>query len=89
MNEKTVWRKARKKPVIVEFREVKGEVEKIETREGVLYAFPEVDFIIRGVDGEGVLYAFPEVDFIIRGVDGEIYPIKKEIFFKTYEVIEE
>jgi len=70
MNEKTVWRKARKKPVIVEFREVKGEVEKIETR-------------------EGVLYAFPEVDFIIRGVDGEIYPIKKEIFFKTYEVIEE
>lgn len=70
MSEKVVWRKARKKPVIIEFREVKGEVEKIKTR-------------------EEVLLATPEEDFIIRGVEGEIYPIKKEIFYKTYEVIEE
>jgi len=70
MNEKNVWRKAKKKPVIVEFREVRGEVEKIWTR-------------------EGMVYAFPETDFIIRGVDGEIYPIKKEIFYKTYEIIGE
>jgi len=70
MSEKVVWRKARKKPVIVEFREVKGEVEKIWTR-------------------EGMIYAFPETDFIIRGVEGEVYPIKKEIFYKTYEIIED
>ncbi|RLC88063.1 MAG: hypothetical protein DRJ03_04135 [Chloroflexi bacterium] len=70
MSEKVVWRKARKKPVIVEFRKVKGEVEKIWTR-------------------EGMIYAFPETDFIIRGVEGEIYPIKKEIFYKTYEIIGE
>jgi len=25
----------------------------------------------------------------LRGVDGEIYPIKKSIFYRTYEVIEE
>lgn len=28
-------------------------------------------------------------DFIIKGVHGELYPIKKEIFEKTYEIIEE
>jgi len=62
-----MWFKARKKPVIVEYRFV-NEKEEIQTREGVLYAYP----------GE---------DFIIRGVDGEIYPIKKDVFFRTYEVI--
>jgi len=68
MSKKTVWRKAIKKPIIIEFREVKGEVEKIKTE-------------------EGILLAIPEEDFIIRGVNGEIYPIKKEIFYKTYEVL--
>ena len=64
-----IWRKARKKPIVVEFREVDGE-EQIETR-------------------EGVLIAKQNEDYIIRGVDGEIYPIKKSIFYHTYEVIEE
>jgi len=64
------WRKARKKPVIVEFREVHGKMEIIPTREGNLFA----------VKGR---------DYIIRGVEGEIYPIAKDIFEKTYEVIED
>jgi len=63
------WRKARKKPVIVEFREVHGEKEVIKTREGKLI----------GYKGK---------DFIIRGVEGEIYPISKEIFAETYEIVE-
>ena len=67
--DKHIWRKARKKPIVVEFREVDGK-EQIETR-------------------EGVLTAKQEEDYIIRGVDGEIYPIKKSIFYRTYEVIEE
>lgn len=46
------WRQARKLPVPVEYREVRGEKEKIHTREGVLYAYSGADFIIRGVDGE-------------------------------------
>lgn len=37
---------------------------------------------------EGKLYAHRNVDFIIKGVDGELYPIKKDIFSRTYEVIE-
>ena len=64
-----IWRKARKKPIVVEFREVDGK-EQIETQ-------------------EGVLIAKQNEDYIIRGVDGEIYPIKKSIFYHTYEVIEE
>jgi hypothetical protein len=27
-------------------------------------------------------------DFIIEGVGGELYPCKPDIFFKTYEVVE-
>jgi hypothetical protein len=64
-----LWKKARKKPVIVHYREVMGDVEKILTREGSLY----------GYQGK---------DYIIRGVKGELYPIKKEIFEETYDVIE-
>ena len=71
----TEWKKARKKPVIVEFREVEptgasDSCECIETR-------------------EGRLYGYVDQDFIIRGVRGEIYPIKKDIFYETYELIEE
>lgn len=28
-------------------------------------------------------------DYIVQGIDGEIYPVKKEIFEKTYERVEE
>ncbi len=48
----TEWKKARKKPVVIEFREVVGEREIIETREGKLTAIRGRDFIIRGVEGE-------------------------------------
>ncbi len=84
----SVWKKARKKPVIVEFREVQPKMimingngsattvnlfaERIETMEGTLFAKPDEDFIIRGISRKG-----------------EIYPIKKDIFYKTYEVIED
>ena len=30
----------------------------------------------------------PETHFIMRGVKGEVYPIRKDIFEETYEVIE-
>jgi len=70
MTEKNIWRKARKKPEIVEFREVEGDVKRIWTK-------------------EGMRYAHPEIHFIIRNAKGEIYPIRKEIFYKTYEIIEE
>lgn len=55
------WRKARKKPVVVEFREVEGEVETIKTREGTLKGYKNADYIIRGVAGE--IYPIDRVIF--------------------------
>lgn len=52
MTKDTLWKKARKKPVVISYREVIGEREEIKTREGVLYAYAGKDFIIRGVEGE-------------------------------------
>lgn len=36
---------------------------------------------------EGDMFASPG-DFIIKGVKGEFYPIKEDIFLKTYEKVE-
>lgn len=62
------WKKCRKKPIVVEFREVDPDENGVETLEG----FKPCD---------------PSKHFIIRGVSGEIYPIEKEIFSQTYEVV--
>jgi hypothetical protein len=75
----TEWRKCRKKPVTVEFREPK----------------PDVKVIIEGSQAnaeiictlEGTLYAIQGKDYVIRGIIGELYPIRKTIFEETYEVI--
>ena len=64
------WKKAQKRPVVVEYREVSGEKEVIKTR-------------------EGKLTAYKGKDFIIRGIEGEVYPISKEIFFKSYDILGE
>lgn len=69
------WRKARKKPVIVEFREVEPNL-KEDRREAIQTR-------------EGWLFGYVDQDFIIRGVEGEIYPINKDIFAKTYDIVEE
>ena len=37
---------------------------------------------------EGTIHANPG-DYIITGPEGERWPVKKEIFEKTYEIIEE
>jgi len=47
-----MWKKCRKKPIIVEFREVEGEEEIIKTKEGDLMAHKNKSFIIRGAKGE-------------------------------------
>ena len=46
------WKKARKKPIEVEFREVIGNLEIIATLEGELYARKGKHYIMRGVKGE-------------------------------------
>ena len=72
------WGKARKKPIVVEFREV------IPNRQGRFGSGPyeEVETL------EGYKDAIPGFHYIIKGIKGELYPIQKEIFDETYEVIE-
>lgn len=68
----TVWKRARKKPVVVEFREVE----------------PNIDVDIEEIKTEGgYTYARPNMHYIIRHEDGRIEKIMKEFFKKTYEVL--
>ena len=53
--EMSEWKFCRKKPVIVKFRPVRGGndgKEEIKTREGTLYAYADLDWIIEGTHGE-------------------------------------
>jgi len=46
------WWRARKKPIEILVREVNGKEEKIKTKEGVLVAKADKDYIIKGIEGE-------------------------------------
>lgn len=35
---------------------------------------------------EGIMYASPG-DYIVKGIEGEFYPVKPDIFKKTYEEV--
>ena len=67
------WKKCRKLPIIVHFREVKGDREEVITLEN-----REGDSLVAKADE----------DYIMKGVEGELYPIKKALFHKTYEIVE-
>ena len=66
--DKLNWKKARKRPVVVEF----AELDKPRVLETL----------------EGRFYAHPKDEFIIRGVKGEYYPIRKDIFYETYDIVQ-
>ena len=65
------WHHAKKKPIIVKYREVQGEKEEIHTREGILTAWKGKDYVIQGINGE--LYPIGKAIFektydVIEGV---------------------
>lgn len=67
------WGIARKKPIEIIYREVT----------------PDRNFTYETIfTREGTIRGYPEMDYVIRGVQGELYPIKKDIFHATYDVIE-
>lgn len=75
----TEWKYARKKPLKIRYREV-------EPKE--LIGF-DCDVPCEAIyTREGVILGYPDEDFIIEGIEGELYPIKKDIFYKTYDVLE-
>ncbi len=82
MNE---WKKARKKPVEIEFREPKSQKFDTSQGEGNGHWVEEIT-TLENKRNES-LYAVVGQDFVIRGVKGELYPIKKEIFYQTYDIV--
>lgn len=86
-------KKARKKPVEIEFIQFSdinsakdishwggGKIKhKVSHKFNIGYMYIETL--------EGTMTASLD-DYIVKGVDGEFYPVKPEIFKKTYEVLE-
>lgn len=74
-----VWKKARKRPLLIEFREP-------------IPSDKVMAEIVTGHKAEmietlgGAIFAVPGRDFVIKGVAGELYPIRRDIFAKTYQV---
>lgn len=110
------WCKARKKPIIVEYREVIPSLIEVSNhpyfgsmqkdlrnpssyRESIeVYTIGSKHIAIREgwrtikefeviQTGEGELRGYLDEDYIIKGIRGELYPIKKDIFNETYDVI--
>jgi len=77
------WGKARKKPIEVQFREVKAERLIRVKYPGRVEVWGEVIETL-----EGNLFAYPDKHFIIKGVLDEIYPIEKDIFEATYDILQ-
>ena len=86
--------KYRKKPVVIEAVQFKGEMPnelKIFLKEAkyIFHDFSGIgDCCIELETLEGTMRA-NILDYIIRGVNGEFYPCKPDIFEKTYEKVEE
>lgn len=77
-----VWRRCRKRPIEVKFREVEPKTLIRVEMPGRVEVWGEV------IEArEGLLFAYPDKDYIIMGVQGEIYPIGKDIFSETYDII--
>ena len=73
------WGKARKKPIEIHYREV--------IPNAFDYDRSAVHHTVEAIQTrEGEIKGYPDQDFIILGVESELYPIKKDIFYKTYDV---
>ena len=87
------WKKARKKSVEIEFREVEPKILIRIKHEETDLAGEHVHItekiwgeIIHTLEGDHEAHV--GIDYIIRGVRGKYYPIKKDIFYETYDVVE-
>lgn len=90
--------KYRKKPVIIEAFEVDELLEMFEKKwselpqyivdaydKGIINSITSNGFFVKTLEGT---MAATTNDYLVKGVDGEFYPCKKDIFRKTYEMVE-
>lgn len=91
--------KYRKKPVIIEAIQIDTNLEEVKDfvgNNGEVYVDDTAWKVGKGTPIiyvnihtlEGTMTAL-RGDFIIRGIEGELYPCKKDIFHKTYELVGE
>ncbi|OMH89638.1 hypothetical protein A4R30_06970 [Staphylococcus argenteus] len=85
-------RKARKKPVEIEFVKYTGDNQReiYEWTNGRVYNVPDYDDDDITYFGVATLEGFIIADvgsYIVKGVEGEFYPVDPNIFKKTYEVV--
>lgn len=81
-------RKFRKKPVTIEAFEWKGEIDdeiKEFIKDSHTYTNDRKSLVINTLEGDMEALVG---DFIIKGVKGELYPCKPDIFWQTYEEVE-
>ena len=77
------WKQCKKKPVIVHYREpnpINTIYESAENTAKPVKAEPVKTL-------EGLEFAIVGKDYVIKGIRGELYPIKKEIFAETYDIV--
>jgi len=96
------WSKARKKPITVRYREpivnYDGVVPNAVFWRAMKHKYgslptsgtytPRLECELVHTH-EGDIFAIPELDYVIEGVKGELYPIKKEIFDMSYDVMKD
>jgi hypothetical protein len=82
----TQYIKVRKKPVEVKAIELTKEfIDTLPTNiNGRKISRESGKIIVETLEGN---HECNEGDFLIVGVEGEIYPIRRDIFFKTYDII--
>ena len=76
------WKFAKKKPVVISFREPIPEKEIFDPDKKVMVSVEKIE------TREGALYAFCGRDYVIKGIQGELYPIDKKIFAETYDILD-
>jgi len=80
-------KKYRKKPVVIEAMQFTGNLNDLkEFVPSNLLKINNTEITIATLEGHMTIRIS---DFIIQGVQGEFYPCKPDIFFATYEAVEE
>jgi hypothetical protein len=89
MGRKKMFKKYRKKPVVISAMQWKGDFFEV-------ISFPAIDGLCIELEDDKLKIHTLEGnmtanigDWIIIGVNGEIYPCKDDIFKKTYEEVKE
>ena len=84
---RTEAKRFRKKPVVIEAQQFHERSSPLPfAREGVVLFTPELGFHVETLEGP---LKISNDDWIIRGVKGEFYPCKPDIFWATYEPVDD